>query len=114
MRWFGTFRSIFLNSFETILVIHFKFIDWFVHDKDGLKVLIVSLDSKVTKLFFTDTLQKRITSFNYECLLVGIVSIHTLDFDPMINKALIIMLKTDPLRIAELSYLMHCSCFYSE
>ena len=38
---------------------------------NGLKV-IVSCDSKVTKLFFADTLQKRIKSFNYECLLVGI------------------------------------------
>ena len=37
-----------------------------------------------------------------------------LDFDPMINKALIIMLITDPLRTAELSYVVHCSCFYSE
>ena len=37
-----------------------------------------------------------------------------LDLDPMINKALIIMLITDPLRIAELSYLVYCSCFYSE
>ena len=37
-----------------------------------------------------------------------------LDFDPMINKALIIMLITDPLRIAELSYLVYCSCFYLE
>ena len=37
-----------------------------------------------------------------------------LDLDPMINKALIIMLITDPLSIAELSYLLHCSCFYLE
>ena len=37
-----------------------------------------------------------------------------IDFDPMINKALIIMLTTDPLRIAELSYLVYCSYFYSE
>ena len=44
---------------------------------NSFKIIIVSCDSKVTKLFLTDTLQKRITSFNYECLLVGIVSIHT-------------------------------------
>ena len=37
-----------------------------------------------------------------------------LDSDPMRNKALIIMLITDPLRIAELSDLVYCSCFYSE
>ena len=37
-----------------------------------------------------------------------------LDFDPMINKALIVMVITDPLRITELTYLVSCSCFYSE
>ena len=34
--------------------------------------------------------------------------------DPMINKALIVMLITDPLRTAELFYLVYCSCFYLE
>ena len=37
-----------------------------------------------------------------------------LDLDPMINKALIIMLITDPLRVGELSYLAYCPYFYSE
>ena len=47
--------------------------------------------------------------FIHWCLLVFIV-----DFDPMTNKVLIIMLITDPLRKAELAYLVFCSCFYSE
>ena len=33
--------------------------------------------------------------------------------EPTINKALIIII-TDPQRIAELSYLVYCSCSYSE
>ena len=39
------------------------------------------------------------------------------EIEPTINKALIIIITiiiTDPLRIAELSYLVYCPCIYSE
>ena len=36
------------------------------------------------------------------------------EIEPTINKALLIMIPTDPLRIAEFSYLVYYSCFYPE
>ena len=47
--------------------------------------------------------------FISRCLLAFI-----LDFDPMINKTLIMILITDPLRTVELSCLVDCSYFYLE